>query len=128
MTTSVFVRMALLMALIALVSGCGGGGGSDTSSTATVTGVVWDVGEAQSLEGVTVAVGGEPGTTNAEGQFSITQVPTGSQPLSVSKTGYEVVGSLPNTVPVQAPTTNLALIYMIESVFTPPPGPPPPGP
>jgi len=128
MTTSVLVRMALLVTLVASVCGCGGGGGSGTASTATVAGDVWDVGQAQPLEGATVTVGGEPGTTNAEGQFSITQVATGSQPLSASKTGYEVVGSLPDTVPVQAPTTNLDSIYMIESQFTPPPWPPPPGP
>ena len=123
MTTSAFVRMALLMALIASVSGCGGGGGSDTASTATVIGNVWDAGEAQPLEGATVTVGGNPGATLADGGFLISQVPTGTQPLSVSKAEYEVAGSLPDTVEIEEPTTDIGDIYMIEPVFTPPPGP-----
>ncbi len=126
MATSILVRVALPMALIASVVGCNKSRHTPTS-TATLIGCVWDVGEDQPLEGVTVTVGGNSGTTLDDGCFNITRVRTGCHPLSVSKLGYELASSLPPTACVEPPTTVLDPIYMIESVFTPP-GPPPPGP
>jgi len=93
------------------------------AAVATVQGDVRDLSDDQPLEGATVTVGGKSDVTDASGQYSINQVPTGDQPIEVTKDGYEVAGSLPATVTVSAPTTVLATIYMIESGIEPPPGP-----
>lgn len=114
-----------LATLIVLMSGCPT---PTPDTTATVMGAVLDATEGQPLEGAQIAVAGNTDNTDSQGTFSIKQVPVGSCSLSVSKTGYQIAGSLPSTVTVQAPTTVLAPIYMIESGYTPPPGPSPPGP
>ncbi len=75
------------------------------------------------LEGVQVTVGGRSDITDSTGDFRITGVPLGNQSISVTKSGYEVGGSLPATVSVQPPTTDLAPVYMIASGGTPPPAP-----
>ena len=117
---------ALVAVTLALIVGCGGGGGvtdGPTPSTATVQGQVWDASNDSPIADVAVSIGGKPGNTTGWGQFSISQVPTGVQPLSVSKPGYEIAGSLQSTVFVEAPTTVLDPIYMIGSGYAPPPGP-----
>ena len=75
------------------------------------------------LEGAAVTVGGHSDTSDSNGDFHITAVPLGNQSISVTKSGYEVGGSLPATVSVQPPTTDLAPVYMIGSGSTPPPAP-----
>ncbi len=128
---NVAMLAGLMGATLALIVGCGGGGGvtdGPSPSTATVQGQVRDASDDQPLEGVTVTVGGKSDNTKEQGQFSISQVPTSCHPLSVSKPGYETAGSLPSTVCVEAPTTVLDPIYMIDSGYIAPPGPPPPGP
>ena len=75
------------------------------------------------LEGVEVTVGGQSDTSDSNGEFEIHCVPLGDQALAVIKTGYVPAGSLPTTVSVQAPSTELSTIYMIDEGSVPPPGP-----
>jgi len=109
-----------LVVFAVLTGGCGGGGGGAISPTASVRGDVRAVSGSQPLAGVSVTVGGKTDTTDSQGEYVITRVPTGDQPLSVSKPGYEVLGSLPPTVPVSGPNTLLNTIYMIASDNIPP--------
>ena len=94
------------------------------SQGARVTGTVETVLDDAPLEGAVVTVGGISGSTDGNGQFSISRVPTGEQPLSVTKTDYTAYGSLPDTVTVSDPVTSLGTIYMLPSGHVPPPPPP----
>lgn len=73
------------------------------------------------LEGVQVTVGGQSATTDLTGEFTIKCVSLGDQAIAVTKSGYVAAGSLPASVAVQAPTTDLPTIYMMDS--TPPDAP-----
>lgn len=95
------------------------------SEGARVTGTVRNLLDDAPLAGAVVTVGGISSTTDSNGQFSISGVPTGEQPLSVTKTNYTAYGSLPETVTVSAPATSLGTIYMLPSGSVPPPPPPP---
>ena len=95
------------------------------SEGARVTGTVRNLLDDAPLAGAVVTIGGISSTTDSNGQFSISGVPTGEQPLSVTKSGYTAYGSLPETVAVSAPATSLGTIYMLPSGSVPPPPPPP---
>ncbi len=95
------------------------------SQGARVTGTVRNLLDDAALAGAVVTVGGISDTTDSNGQFAITGVPTGEQPLSVTRTDYTAYGSLPDTVTVSAPITSLGTIYMLPSGYVPPPPPPP---
>jgi hypothetical protein len=95
------------------------------SEGARVTGTVRNLLDDAPLQGAVVTVGGISDTTDSSGQFVITGVPTGEQPISVTKTDYTAYGSLPDTVTVNSPVTSLGTIYMLPSGFVPPPPPPP---
>ncbi|HCU35149.1 MAG TPA: hypothetical protein DGT21_06700 [Armatimonadetes bacterium] len=90
---------------------------------ATVSGRVAEVLSRNGLQGIEVTVGGQAGTTNAAGAYSIGNVPVGSQAISVTGANYDIAGRLPATVAVAAPNTALATIYMVEDEYSPPDGP-----
>jgi len=75
------------------------------------------------LEGVEVTVGGQRDTTDSSGEFEIHCVPLGDQALAVTKTGYDLAGTLPASVNVQPVITELSTIYMIDEGSVPPPNP-----
>ena len=78
---------------------------------------------ASALEGVEATVGLQSDTTESNGEFEIKCVPLGDQTIAVAKDGYEPAGSLPTSVLIEAPRTELAPIYVIMSGNTPPPRP-----
>ncbi len=90
---------------------------------ATVTGRVAEVLSQSGLQGIEVTIGGRSATTNASGNYSVGNVPIGDQAVSVSGANYDIAGRLPATVPVTAPNTALATIYMVEDDYVPPEGP-----
>lgn len=90
---------------------------------ATVTGRVAEVLSRSGLQGIEVTVGGQAGTTNAAGDYSIGNVAIGNQAISVTNANYDLAGLLPATVAVTAPNTALATIYMVEDDYSPPGGP-----
>ena len=90
---------------------------------ATVTGRVAELLSRSGLQGIEVTVGGQAGTTNASGNYSIGNVAIGNQAVSVSSDNYDLAGQLPATVAVTAPNTALATIYMVEDDYVPPEGP-----
>ena len=90
---------------------------------ATVTGRVAEVLSRSGLQGIQVTVGGQAGTTNSSGNYSIGNVPIGNRAVSVSGANYDLAGLLPATVSVAAPNTALATIYMVEDEYSPPAGP-----
>ncbi len=82
-----------------------------------------DEGNTPPLEGVEVTVGGQSDTSDSSGEFEIHCVPLGNQTIAVSKTGYDLAGTLPASVNVRPVITGISTIYMIASGSTPPPAP-----
>ena len=74
---------------------------STTRDTGTVSGRVTDP-DGNGVAGVTVTAGGKTATTNADGDYSIAGVPTGSTSISVVRSsvpaGYSVSGPLTRNV------------------------------
>ncbi|MER3462583.1 MAG: hypothetical protein C4342_06260 [Armatimonadota bacterium] len=86
-------RLALVMALGALLAACGGGKSNPPPSgggSGTVSGFVTDIGSGAKLAGVAVqAVGvNQTATTDETGAFALGSLPSGKVKLSFSKTGY----------------------------------------
>jgi len=94
-----------------LVAGCGGGGGP---ATATVTGRVLEATDGAAVPAATVRIGGISGATDAGGAFQLAGVPAGEQPLTVSASGYTLVGA-PLKVQITPGRTNLAAIVLVPS-------------
>ena len=77
---------ALIVALAA--AGCGGAGQDVFGGYGNVLGTVIDSGSQLPVASATVTVGGLETTTDADGRFSLVNVPTGDQQYSVAATGY----------------------------------------
>jgi TonB-linked SusC/RagA family outer membrane protein len=77
----------MLVALVALAFSAGGA----LAQQGTITGTVIDASSSRTLPGVNVVVEelGVGAATDAEGQFRITEVPTGSYTLSATYVGYQ---------------------------------------
>jgi len=84
-------RRAMLAIMLGMVlvgfAGCGGGGGSpaEPGQSGTVTGFVvsldTDSGDIEGLAGAEVSIATQTGTSDSEGYFSVTGIPTGQQQL-----------------------------------------------
>lgn len=85
--TLALIVLALFMVLS--VIGCGGGNSSNGGGNGiTVSGTVKEQNTGIILAGVTVSLGTKTATTNAEGKYSFSGVPTGSQTIQAQLTGY----------------------------------------
>ena len=72
------------IAAIAVV-GCGGGGDPEPpADTGSITGTILHAGTELPLGGIDVAAGGVTATTNANGQFTLSNVPAGTHVLTVT--------------------------------------------
>mgnify|MGYP000926550367 CR=1 FL=1 len=125
------VKRLALAALVAVVAGCGssgsggggGGGGGGTTNTRTISGVITNAYTSAVISGATVAASGRTTSTDANGAYTLTQLPnTGSITITASKTGFtsnSVV--VTNTSQAQA---NIALSPTGGVDVTQPPSPP----
>lgn len=83
--------LAIIMIMVFTLVGCGGGGGGGTTTGGgTVTGSVYAPDNITPIVGATVSVQGtaRSTTTNAEGKYTLTGVPTGSQTIIAIKGSY----------------------------------------
>jgi|GEM_PF-2950144 len=92
-----FIGCLLILVIIcSLLAGCGGSGGGtgikDPFSIGTITGSVTDSAN-KVLPNVQVAAGGVVAVTDADGNFTLRQVPTGSQTVSATLSGYYDTGA-----------------------------------
>ncbi len=128
-------RYAGLVALTAVATaalicaGCGGGGGdgdgATPAQTGSVSGVITYASTGDSLGGIKVSIGNVEATTNDNGEFTLTGVPTGQQTLVIEiEQGRElaVPPGVPLEVTVEAgQTTELgAPIHLVDEVDAPP--------
>ena len=97
----------------------GGGGGGGTG---TVSGRVLSLLGNVPISGATVEIGAQSTATNALGQYTIANVPTGNQTLMASKTGY--VFGAPVTIEVKAGANPVPDILLTPTGDGPPPPPP----
>lgn len=94
---------SVVLSFIVLLVGCGGGGGGTAADTAagtgggaatassgvgTITGTVIDGSTGAPLGGANVSAGGKTAASQADGAFSIAQVPSGSVQVVGSATGF----------------------------------------
>ncbi|MCD6361894.1 MAG: carboxypeptidase regulatory-like domain-containing protein [Armatimonadetes bacterium] len=116
------------IAAIAVV-GCGGSdgdGGGQTQNTGTITGTVVHGGTGQPLGGINVAAGGVTTTTDANGNFTLRNVPVGQQVLTISADPARDLILPPPADPIvvqvqDGQTTHLtAPILMIDGPDAPP--------
>lgn len=110
---AVLLSVSVLVVLVGCGGGGGGGGGGSTA-TGNISGYAYaPVGKGsrvaqaaptsyEPLVGGTVTAGGISTTTNSDGYYVLTGVPTGQQTLTITKTD---VGSLTKTVEVLAGQT-----------------------
>ena len=89
-------------------------------TTQTVRGTITDADSKQPLFGATIVImNSEPllgGTTDMDGRFTITEVPTGRIDLQIRMLGYEEI-TLPNIL-VTSAKENVIKVNMQESVVT----------
>jgi len=80
-------RIWLVLALGMILAGCGGGGGN---ATGTVTGTVQDSDSQAPIENATMSVVGTTiqESTNAQGHYSLPNVPAGARTVRAEATGY----------------------------------------
>jgi hypothetical protein len=116
--TGAVVAVGLLALFLA---GCGGGG--TVAPTNTVTGQVVKIDDT-GLVGATVSIGGVSGPTDGNGSYSLTDVPTGNQPVLVTATGYTLPGGA-LAANITTGTNVLPKIVMVAvgQVPIPPPAP-----
>ena len=124
------VKRLALAALVAVVAGCGssgtgggGNGGGGNNNTRTISGVITNAYTSAVVSGATVSASGRSDVTDANGAYTLTQLPnTGSITITASKTGFtsnSVV--VTNTAQAQA---NIALSPTGGVDVTQPPSPP----
>jgi len=110
---------AALCVLLA-VSGCGGlGGGNDGGRTpppqaeVIVRGYVRDAATNAGVQGAVVSIGGQSVTTNSNGRYEITGVPTGTQAVSVAPPdGYVMAGAVRSQT-ISTGVNDLADIWVV---------------
>ena len=77
--------------LLILALGCGGGGGGGgTVSTGGITGTVKKYGTDTPISGAQVACEGISTTTDGNGQFTLSSVPSGLKTITSTKSGYAI--------------------------------------
>jgi hypothetical protein len=120
-----------LAALLVLLPSCGGGG----EGGGTLTGRVLSAqdGANDPVEGATVDAGGQQGVTDATGTYTITSVPLGQQPITVTAptTGadagkfldYPAAGQVPISWDVVSGTNNVPDILLAVVGGGPPSAP-----
>jgi hypothetical protein len=84
-------RRLSLWALALLVAACGGGGGGPTvpaPTTATLTGTVHIQGGTTAVAGAAVSAQGASTTTDARGDFALTNLAPGQTTVSLTRDGY----------------------------------------
>ena len=80
------------------------------SPPATVTGRVTDATSGAGISGATVSVGTRTASTDGTGAYTLTGVPSGSQAVAASATGYEAAVKTVNLPAGGTVTTNFALV------------------
>ncbi|MFL6659338.1 MAG: carboxypeptidase regulatory-like domain-containing protein [Massilia sp.] len=88
--------LALASVLLLSLSGCGGGGDNSSTevppvqaSTGVVSGRVADAETGEAVSGVTVRIGAQSATSDANGKYSVASVPVGTNVVAqFSKTNY----------------------------------------
>jgi hypothetical protein len=96
------LRALVLAVLTAFVGACGGGGGGDNPPPAGKVTVSGQVTGSGALQGVEVSAGGVTDTTDANGLYSLTEVPvpaSGRLVVTYKKAGY---GTYQRSLPVEA--------------------------
>jgi hypothetical protein len=122
-TRNHLILLVLAGLLLVALTGCGGGGGGSPTSTATLAGQIVRVSDGTGVAGATVHAGGVSGPTDANGNFTLTGVPTGNQQLTVTATGY-VLGTGSVTVTIATAGTTLSRpIVLVPTGDSPPGGP-----
>ncbi len=97
-------------------TGCtsgGDGGGGEVGNTATVTGLIFNSQTGEHIANVVVRIGEIQGDSDSEGQYRLTNVPTGSQTIAATKEGYQEYSS---SVQVDEGQVNFKDIEMTASV------------
>ncbi len=79
-----WAAVAVLTVAAIVCAGCGGDGVTPAANTGSITGVIAHAGTGQGLGGITVSAGGVTTTTNADGQFTLSNVPAGNQVLTIT--------------------------------------------
>ena len=103
------LMLGLTLVACGLLAGCGGGGGG-AGGVATVYGVLADDSTLAGVSGGIVTIAGRTSSPSAvDGSFEVDNVPTGSQSLTVTLTGYQTVAA--STSLVSGPNT-LSTIYL----------------
>ncbi len=116
------VLIALLLALLAGLSGCGGGGGGGTSTgpsgNVTVTGtvIVAETGNPPS-PAATVAIDGHTATTAADGTFSVANVASSAKTATVTAAG-ETTLTLALVLTNTTGTFNLGNVFISSGGYT----------
>lgn len=89
MKKSFLLALIISLLLISIV-GCGGSSNSDNnSSTINITGTVIEKGTNILLSGVTITLGNESTTTDANGNYRFSDISAGSHTVIASLSGYE---------------------------------------
>lgn len=85
--------IAIILGLgLTVMGGCGGGGGAPgpgPGGNATISGVVRDAGTRVGVVAATVQIGSNSTFSGANGAFTLTDVPTGSQVLVAGAAGFK---------------------------------------
>ncbi|MHC9539176.1 MAG: carboxypeptidase regulatory-like domain-containing protein [Vulcanimicrobiota bacterium] len=81
----------------------------DTTTVGTVQGTVTDQTTSAKLSGVTVSIGTLTTTTDANGAYTIQNVPAGTQTIAATKTGYTAVSSSVSVTAGQTTTKNISM-------------------
>ncbi len=107
-----------------LIAGCGGGGGTTPASAGSVSGTTVDIASQIGIGGLTVTVDGQQAVTDANGNFTVTDVPAGTWAVVVATTTlWEQVGDAPFVVVVAGQTTSVGTILVRDPNSGPPPPP-----
>ncbi len=80
--------------------------------TGTASGYVKNSTDQSAISGANVNIGGEGGTTDGSGYYTISNIPTGTQTIAVTASGYN---SYSNTVAIQAGSNPLSDIFLTPS-------------
>lgn len=109
------------------VVGCGGGTPAPAANTGSISGTIAHADGGQGLGGITVSAGGVTTTTNADGSFTLNNVPIGNQVLTITIPAdrdlvlppYDTI-----SVPVQQGQTTVLLPILLIDDTDPIPDPP----
>ncbi len=109
------VAVILVALLVLPLTGCG-----LLEQTGAVTGTVTDKDSGTPLQGVTVSIGTRTDETNEDGEYTLTEVPTGTQTISaqalqpISETFYATYANEVNVIGQDSIVHNIEMITMDE--------------